>query len=301
MCSSTAEQYPVCVRPDAPVTDSTRLGVVIVTLLRESPCRPSRCVLFFQFEVRSGRFSILGANVLRTTLRLGIQEMDLSSATEDEQVQELMRQFRETGTVARFSETTFRRFLVGRKRDLSAALRDLVAFAKWREEHRAEVLTLDDGGDYARRRVTFFHDRDRMNRPILVSIIGRHLGGHRDIEEVRRFIIYLLEKAVALAAPEEKILSVFDLTAFSLRNMDLESVSVFLGTLQAYYPEILGQLLVVNAPFVFWACWAVIRPLIDPNTPRRLSLSVSMRWRTILRESIFRRKSVLPPLSLKIM
>ena len=207
--------------------------------------------------------------------------------TMDEQVQELMRQFQETGTGARFSETTFSRFLIGRKRDLPTALRDLVAFAKWREEHGADRLTLEDSGEYGRRRVTFFHDRDKMNRPVLVSIIGRHLGSNRDIEEVRRFIIYLLEKAVALAAPEEKILSVFDLTAFGLRNMDLESVSVFLGTLQVYYPEILGQLLVVNAPFVFWACWAVIRPLIDPNTAEKIKfVSIDEVENYIARECI---------------
>ena len=191
-------------------------------------------------------------------------------ASGDEQLEELRRLCRESGVSSRFSETTFRRFLLGRKRDVAGAHRDLVAFAKWREEHGGDSLTLEDCGDYGRRRVSFLHGRDKRNRPIIVSIAGRHPASRRNFEEVVRLVILLFDEALALAAPEEQIISVFDLSAFGLWNMDLESVKLYLSALQVYYPETLGQLLVVNAPFIFWACWSVIKPLIDPATASKI-------------------------------
>jgi hypothetical protein len=34
--------------------------------------------------------------------------------------------------------------------------------------------------------------------------------------------------------------------------------------LERYYPESMGITLVINAPFVFWGCWQIIKPWIDP-------------------------------------
>ena len=188
----------------------------------------------------------------------------------DEQVQELMRQFRETGTGARFSETTFRRFLIGRKRDLPTALRDLVAFAKWREQYGADTVTLEDCGEYGRRRVVFVHGRDKKGRPVVNTIAGRHPAYDRDLDEVRRFMLFVFNSVLAEADPAtEQIVAISDLTAFTLSNMDYELTKIFFHVLQTFYPETLAQVLIVNAPFVFYACWAIIKPWLDPVTAEK--------------------------------
>lgn len=35
---------------------------------------------------------------------------------------------------------------------------------------------------------------------------------------------------------------------------------------QAYYPETLGELFIINAPWVFTPLWAMVRPWLDPVT-----------------------------------
>ena len=188
----------------------------------------------------------------------------------DRQLEELRRLCRESGVSSRFSETTFRRFLLGRKRDVAGAHRDLVAFARWREEHGGDSLTLEDCGDYGRRRVSFLHGRDKRNRPIVVTISGRHPAYDRDLGEVRKYIILMFNQALAEADPDsETILSVCDLTAFTLGNMDYELTRIFFHVLQTFYPETLAQVLIVNAPFAFYACWAVIKPWLDPVTAEK--------------------------------
>jgi len=48
--------------------------------------------------------------------------------------------------------------------------------------------------------------------------------------------------------------------------MDFEVVQLLISILQYNYPETLATALVVDAPFLFSACWAIIRPWLDPVT-----------------------------------
>lgn len=41
------------------------------------------------------------------------------------------------------------------------------------------------------------------------------------------------------------------------------------------YPESFGLGLVVDAPFIFWACWKLISPLMDPGILFSLTLLIS--------------------------
>lgn len=187
----------------------------------------------------------------------------------EEDVIELKRLYLESKSesLEEFSITTYKRFLTGRKKNLQVALRDLLRFARWREEHHAKTLTLDECGEYGKRRVSFLHGRDKLNRPVVVTLSRRQPGFDRDISEVAKYIIYVFDQALAASIPgDEKILSLLDLSGFSLRNMDFETTRIYFNCLQLYYPETLGQLLVLNAPLVFSACWAIIRPWLDADT-----------------------------------
>jgi len=53
---------------------------------------------------------------------------------------------------------------------------------------------------------------------------------------------------------------VFDLQDFSTANMDYQFVKNLIWLLSHYYPERLGVCLIINAPTVFYGCWAVIKP-----------------------------------------
>jgi len=58
----------------------------------------------------------------------------------------------------------------------------------------------------------------------------------------------------------------FDLTDFGLSNMDYGLVSTLLKVFTEYYPEILDIVLVVNSPWIFSACWNIIKRLMDEET-----------------------------------
>lgn len=61
---------------------------------------------------------------------------------------------------------------------------------------------------------------------------------------------------------DEQLLGVFDLKGFELRNADLAFVAFLVEAFFEYYPRRVGQVLLVDAPWIFQAPWKAIKPLL---------------------------------------
>lgn len=189
----------------------------------------------------------------------------------DEKVAYVKETFLATSDYRGFTDMTFVRFLRGQKENVDNTIKALLATAEFRKVNRADSLTVDDCRVYHDRRVTFIDGFDKNNLPTINCLVHRHPPHDRDIEEVKNFIIYITNKAVQMSKPDvERIAIIFDLTQFSMKIMDFECTKVFVTILQTHYPEILGQAYIVNAPFIFRACWRIIRPWLDPVTAAKI-------------------------------
>ena len=148
----------------------------------------------------------------------------------------------------------FVRFLRGHKGNVENAKAGLLKTVNWRITMKADEITSNDFETYGARRVTVQHGYDKFKRPVLYCFAGRHHRLERDIEEVQKFIIYILDIIVRISNPEEQKMSlVFDLTSFGLNSIDFESVKHLVEILQQHYPEILSVAYIVNSPFIFWS------------------------------------------------
>jgi hypothetical protein len=47
---------------------------------------------------------------------------------------------------------------------------------------------------------------------------------------------------------------------------------------QFYYPESLYRMFIINAPFVFRAVWAMVKPWLHPITKERVRSSFLFAW-----------------------
>jgi len=72
---------------------------------------------------------------------------------------------------------------------------------------------------------------------------------------------------------DERFVLIFDLRAFSMKNMDYQGVKVLVSILQTNYPEVLDRAIIVDSPFIFSACWAIIRPWLDPVTADKVQFT----------------------------
>lgn len=166
------------------------------------------------------------------------------------------------------------RFLRARKWDVQKALVMLVSAMKWRqdakvdddimavgEEHYAiqekegDASTKQFAQDFlAQMRMgkSFAHGIDKEGRPINVIRVRLHKGGEQSQESLERYTIYLIELTrMMLQHPVDTGCIIFDMTGFTMANMDYTPIKFMIQTFEANYPESLGTILVHKAPWVF--------------------------------------------------
>ncbi len=183
----------------------------------------------------------------------------------------LAQKLEESAVTFKFSPTAILRFLRGRKGDPEKAFRGLVRHVQWRNEHDVDNITPEDFPSELEKNKIVVRGHDKSGRPLITVFARRHRTDLRDIDEMRKYIIYTLERAVENANPDEQKMTIlFDLTGFGFFCMDYEVVKVLIDILQFNYPETLGVAMVVAAPMLFSACWLIIRPWLDPVTASKV-------------------------------
>lgn len=174
----------------------------------------------------------------------------------------------------KFNHTTLLRFYRGRKAIDEDAFKALVKHAEWRVENDVDNIANEiskfqkemDAGKFV------VEGYDLTGRPTIFIYAKKHNKNDRDLDQMRLLIIYTMETVLKRTNPaEERMVICFDLTGFKLSCMDYDMVKLLIRILEFNYPETLSTSLIINAPFMFYACWAVIRPWLDPVTAAKIS------------------------------
>ncbi|KAK7990533.1 hypothetical protein PG990_014813 [Apiospora arundinis] len=179
------------------------------------------------------------------------------------------------------------RFLRARKWDVNKALVMLISTMKWRQDYKVDDDIMLKGEEYfveqeksgteaekafardflmqMRMGKSFAHGIDKDGRPINTIRVRLHKGGDQSQESLERYTVYLIETTrLMLHYPVETGCIIFDMTNFSMANMDYTPIKFMIQTFEANYPESLGVVLVHKSPWIFQGIWKVIRGWLDP-------------------------------------
>lgn len=188
------------------------------------------------------------------------------------------------------------RFLRARKWDVEKALVMMISTMQWRmgEMHVddkivkiGELGALEDAAKTSdakakkndedflvqlRMGKSFLHGLDKVGRPMCYVRARLHKAGEQTEESLERFTVYTIETArLLLRPPIDTATIVFDMTDFSMANMDYTPVKFMIKCFEANYPESLGTVLVYKAPWVFNAVWSIVRGWLDPVVAGKVS------------------------------
>ncbi|XP_048329384.2 phosphatidylinositol transfer protein CSR1 isoform X3 [Ziziphus jujuba] len=135
---------------------------------------------------------------------------------------------------------------------------------KWRQEFGVSELTEDSVKTIAETGKAYVHDfLDVNERPVLVVVASKHFPDVHDRTENEKLCVFLIEKALSkLPHGREEILGIIDLRGFGTENADLNYLTFLFDVFYYYYPKRLGQVLFVDAPFVFKPIWQLVKPLL---------------------------------------
>ncbi|KAL8930398.1 MAG: hypothetical protein Q9172_000107 [Xanthocarpia lactea] len=180
------------------------------------------------------------------------------------------------------------RFLRARKWDVHNALVMLIATMNWRlqEVHvdddimkKGEAQAMKDTSDndssvrkeaqdfLAQLKLgkSFLHGTDKEGRPMCFVRVRLHRQGEQSETSLERYTVYTIETArLLLATHIDTAAIVFDMTGFSMANMDYGPVKFMIKCFEANYPESLGVVLVHKSPWIFQSIWNIIKGWLDP-------------------------------------
>ena len=170
---------------------------------------------------------------------------------------------------------TCRRFLVARNWSFSKALAQITSTIEWRMKQEPWTFQMKDnkqckenpyaytlrlaGLDAMRRPVifsTFLHALDRFN-PEKGIVMFEVL-----LEEARRIIARQFREGVTQTADQQQWVLVIDFTGFSLRDAS-PTMTYQGGRLMNYFPEMLNQVVLLDAPMLFSGAWNMLNPVLD--------------------------------------
>lgn len=122
------------------------------------------------------------------------------------------------------------------------------------------------------------HGHDKQGRPLGYVRVKLHKPSAQSTEVINRFILHIIESTrLLLVPPVDTVTIVFDLSGFSLSNMEYAPVKFIIECFQDNYPESLGNMLIHNAPWVFSGIWKVIKGWMDPVIVSKVHFTYSAK------------------------
>jgi hypothetical protein len=185
-----------------------------------------------------------------------------------------------------FNEDDLKRFLRARKWNLKAAVQQFDDRIAWRKKLSVDHC-LDDPHEVA----SMFKKicpsnwalNDKFGRPCLIQTPGRcHFSVIQKFISIETAISCHIvtqetlrkrcrEQSVECKRYIAKFLGIVDLTGVELSMSDVFHILKAMTQVdERYYPETLGNMVVVNAPTIFSVLWSMVKKFIDPETATKI-------------------------------
>ncbi|KAG2449598.1 hypothetical protein HYH02_005131 [Chlamydomonas schloesseri] len=156
-------------------------------------------------------------------------------------------------------------YLRDRYFDPEEAEQKLRSMLKWRQAFQPQATTPQMVARELASGKAYVHTApDKYGRPAIVIRTKKHVTGEYPIDGSKRLAAYLIDTAISRLPPGgEQIVGIFDLRGFQFpANADFAFAAFMVEAFFEYYPRRVSQVLFVEAPWVFFPAWEVIKPLM---------------------------------------
>lgn len=167
------------------------------------------------------------------------------------------------------------RFLKARNNDFIAAWKMLRACLRWRIDN--DISSILKNGMHMiplnlRNSMKNLYWRTDKDGDLVCYIRANlHFKNENTFEESSMYTIWSMEIGRRLRISDfQKTTIVFDLEGSSIENFDIASIKHFIKLLQDYYPEVLGKLLIKNAPLILKTMIIIMKPIITERTMKKI-------------------------------
>jgi hypothetical protein len=218
--------------------------------------------------------------------------------------QDLLQEFKGRITGAYIDDNQLLRFLRARQFDLDNAAKMFNEYLAWRAEFGTDqIIATFEFPELSKVLECYprcYHKTDKYGRPIYVERLGManvtQLFKITTSERLLKNHVYGYEKLVNYRLPAcslkqgcflEQSTTILDLKGVSLSTFSsvYSLVSQVSTIAQNYYPEMLGKMYIINAPYLFSTVWSLVKVMLHPVTQRKIAI-VGSSYLPALQETI---------------
>ncbi|CAN1151504.1 SEC14 cytosolic factor [Linum perenne] len=204
-------------------------------------------------------------------------------------------------TTEKYGDPTLMRFLIARSMDADKAAKMFVQWQKWRDSFVPNGFISDsEVPDELVMKKVFLQGLTKDGYPLVIVMAGKHYPS-KDQPQFKskfcilifphlalpsdeaitclynpptfraEFIVHLLDKTIASAIKgrevgNEKLVALLDMQQLAYKNVDARGLITGFQFLQAYYPERLHKLYILNMPKFFVNVWKLISRFLEKAT-----------------------------------
>ncbi|KAF2500726.1 SEC14 cytosolic factor [Lophium mytilinum] len=216
-----------------------------------------------------------------------------TTPAQDAQVFQLRSMLEGAGVTERLDTLTLLRFLRARKFNVELSKQMFLDCEKWRKEFGGGVDQLLQTFDYKEKPQVFeyypqyYHKTDKDGRPVYIEQLGKvDITAMYKITTQERMLQNLVCEYEKVADPRlpacsRKAGHLLETccTIMDLKGVGISKASSVYGYIQAasgvsqnYYPERLGKLYVINAPWGFSGVFSFVKRFLDPVTVNKIHI-----------------------------
>ncbi|KAI3889622.1 hypothetical protein MKX03_007644 [Papaver bracteatum] len=176
-----------------------------------------------------------------------------------------------------YNDATLLRFLIARSIDLEKATKMFAEWKRWRDEFVPLGFIPDSQvPDELGYEKIYLQGLSRIGQhPVVMCKANKHFPS-KDQLQFKKFIVHLLDKTIASSFKDgkeignEKLIAVLDLEKISYKNVDARGFITGFQFLQAYFPERLAKLYLLNMPWFFVRVWKMISYFLEKATLEKI-------------------------------
>lgn len=193
-------------------------------------------------------------------------------------------------TDKRWNNWAILRYCRARKFNYDEIVKMLNKHFEWFAEQKVADLGQVDMAKYARLREIYVHgyfNTDKKGRPIYIertkdmnitacfNEYTEHELVNYHVQSYERLINVIMPSCSKAAGRRiEQTLTIMDLNGVNAFKLFVGKTKAFVklaaDVAQDHYPEILGNMYIVNSGYLFSGLWALVKPWIDPKTQKKI-------------------------------
>lgn len=142
----------------------------------------------------------------------------------------------------------------------------------WRKEFKTnEINESNINIDFIKDGVFYYHGRDKDGCLLFIFKAKKHVKGQYDFEEVKRAVIYWLER-IERCDKGKSVSLFFDMEGCGVSTVDMELIKYIIHVFKNYYPNFLNYIIILEMAWILNALFKVIKTMLPEKAVERIKM-----------------------------